>query len=68
MDKNELIQRLMKTFIVELGEYVDSLNRDLMALERGPDAAARAEIFKSLFRTGHSLKGTARSMGVGVAK
>ena len=64
MDKNELIQRLMKTFIVELEEYVTHLNRDLIQLERGPDPAARTEIFKSLFRTGHSLKGTARSMGV----
>lgn len=64
MDKAELVRRLMKTFVAELGDYVSSLNHDLMQLERGPDAAARAEIFKSLFRTGHSLKGTARSMGV----
>ncbi len=63
MDKNELIRKLMKTFVAELGDYVASLNRDIMALERGADAAARAEIFKNLFRTGHSLKGTARSMG-----
>lgn len=63
MDKNELIQKLLKTFVAELGDYVTSLNQDLMALERGPDAAARADIFKSLFRTGHSLKGTSRSMG-----
>ncbi len=64
MDKQALLQRLMKTFVSEVDDHIKSLERDLLALERGPASAQRAEIFKTLFRTAHSLKGAARSVDV----
>jgi two-component system chemotaxis sensor kinase CheA len=60
MDKEALRQRLMVTFLGELEEHVQSLNRDLLALEKEPGA----ELLTSLFRTAHSLKGAARSVNV----
>src|SRR5262249_1727809 len=64
VDKDKLIQRLMATFLDELHEHVASLNRDLLALEQGPDAGRRAALLQALFRTAHSLKGAARSVNV----
>ena len=64
MDKDQLIKRLMKTFLEELEEHVGALNRDLLALEKDPSGQERAERLKTLFRTAHSLKGAARSVNV----
>ena len=63
MDKEQLIQRLMSTFVAELDEHVRALNRDLLALEKDP-GADRTELIKTLFRTVHSLKGAARSVNI----
>ena len=62
--QDKLIQRLMATFLEELEEHVRAFNRDLLALEKNPDARERAERLKTLFRTAHSLKGAARSVNV----
>lgn len=64
MDKDGLIQRLMATFVAELEEHARALEADLLALEKKPAAPERGEIFNTLFRTAHSLKGAARSVGV----
>lgn len=61
MDREELSRRLMSTFLGELEEHVRSLNRDLLEIEKG---AGGAVLLKTLFRTAHSLKGAARSVGV----
>lgn len=66
MDRDKLLRRLMKTFLDELAEHIQTLDRDLLALERRPEASVRTEIIKNLFRTAHSLKGAARSVNVGV--
>ena len=66
MDKETLIRRLMKTFLGELEEHVRALEQNLLILEREPDASTRPEVFRTLFRTGHSLKGAARSVNVNV--
>ncbi|MBV9125949.1 MAG: Hpt domain-containing protein, partial [Planctomycetes bacterium] len=65
MDKAKLMQRLMGTFVEELGEHVRALNHDLLALEKNPQDN-QAERFVTLFRTAHSLKGAARSVNVTV--
>jgi two-component system chemotaxis sensor kinase CheA len=65
MDKEQLIQRLMATFLGELDEHARALNRDLLALEKDPRGTERAELCKTLFRTAHSLKGAARSVSLG---
>ena len=62
MDKAQLIARLKTTFLDELQEHVRALNRELLALEKGPDEADRAARLKELLRTAHSLKGAARSV------
>ncbi len=58
----QLSQRLMSTFVVELGEHAHAMERDLLALERGEGSAA--QIHTSLFRSAHSLKGAARVVGL----
>jgi two-component system chemotaxis sensor kinase CheA len=45
-----------------LREHIEAFNRELLALERGGNDAARAESIKTLFRTAHSLKGAARAV------
>src|SRR5262245_16151085 len=64
MDKQELAQLLMATFVGELDERVQALNRDLLALEGRPAANERADLLKALFRSAHSLKGAARAVNV----
>src|SRR5689334_13444837 len=67
MDKEQLVKRLMATFLEELEEHVAALNRDLLALEKDPAGGAdAADRLKTLFRTAHSLKGAARSVNVDV--
>src|SRR5947209_17057611 len=66
MDRDQLSKRLMATFLEELQEHVQALNRDLLTLKRAGVAAERAERLKQLFRTAHSLKGAARSVGARV--
>lgn len=64
MDKNQLIKRLMATFLGEIDEHVRSMNDDMLALEKNPTASDRTERLKSLFRSAHSMKGAARSVNV----
>jgi len=65
IDREQLAQRLMATFLGELDEHVRTLDRDTLALEKAAPAE-RAELTKALFRTAHSLKGAARSVNVDV--
>jgi two-component system, chemotaxis family, sensor kinase CheA len=65
METEQLIRRLMATFVDELDEHVHALNRDLLELEKRPDLQHKGELFKTLFRTAHSLKGAARSVNAG---
>ncbi len=64
MDRDQLVKRLMATFLEELQEQVQALNRDLLALKKEPEGAERTDRLKQLFRTAHSLKGAARSVNV----
>jgi len=66
MDRAKLLERLMATFVGELAEHVRTLNGELLALEKDPGGAGRAERFKTLLRAAHSLKGAARSVNVGL--
>jgi two-component system chemotaxis sensor kinase CheA len=63
MDKEALRRRLMATFLGELDEHAQNLNRDLLAVEQGPDEGRTGRV-ASIFRTVHSLKGAARSVNV----
>ena len=61
MNREQLRQRLMGTFLGELEEHVRALNRDLLALEKGA-GEPHTELVETLFRTVHSLKGASRSV------
>jgi two-component system chemotaxis sensor kinase CheA len=61
LDREELMRRLTATFLEEVAEHVRVLNRELMSLEREPEAR-RTEATASLFRAAHSLKGAARAV------
>jgi two-component system chemotaxis sensor kinase CheA len=64
MDKDRLIERLMRTFLEELDEHVAALEQHALALERVTGPRDRGELVQTLFRTVHSLKGAARSVEV----
>lgn len=64
VDKKELARRLMATFLEELHDNVDVLNRTLLALERDPASDGRAEQINDLFRCAHTVKGAARAVEV----
>jgi two-component system chemotaxis sensor kinase CheA len=62
VDRDDLVKRLMVTFVGELDDHARALERDLLALEKKPAPEVRGELFASLFRTAHSLKGSARTV------
>jgi two-component system, chemotaxis family, sensor kinase CheA len=62
MDRDALAARLMTLFLSELEEHEQTLERDLLALEREPDEQARLQLIESVFRAAHSLKGAARAV------
>jgi len=64
MDKEKLIQRLMASFLEELGDHVRALNRDLLALEKNPEGEGRGDLLQTLFRTAHTMKSAARAVSV----
>ena len=63
MTPEELAKLLLASFVEELATHVASLERDLLALERG-DAAGPQELLHALFRTIHTIKGASRAAGV----
>ncbi len=60
-----LRQRLMQTFALELEEHARTLDTELLELERDPPEEEKTELLMSVFRSAHSLKGAARSVGLG---
>jgi two-component system chemotaxis sensor kinase CheA len=51
---------IVREFLVESNENLDQLDRDLVALERDPQAG---NILASIFRTIHTIKGTSGFLG-----
>jgi len=51
---------VVREFLVESNENLDQLDRDLVALEKDPQAAS---ILASIFRTIHTIKGTCGFLG-----
>lgn len=62
MDRQELLEHLLKTFLLELDEHLAVLSRGLLQLEAGAAGEARAATLDDLFRAAHSLKGAARAV------
>jgi two-component system, chemotaxis family, sensor kinase CheA len=64
-DRSEkLRKRLLATFRVEADEHVRSITSELTALTASPAAADAQQRLETLFRTVHTLKGAARSVGI----
>lgn len=62
-NRDELIQKLMGTFLDELDEHVVTLNDGLLMLEKStPKTSEYQQQMRCLFRAAHSLKGAARSV------
>lgn len=61
MDRDQLGERLLATFVGELEDQVQVLNAELLALEASPGDAERV---LSVFRVMHTLKGAARAANV----
>lgn len=62
MDRDQLAQALLATFLEELEGHVEALNRDLLALEKEVAPARRGELLAALQRTVHSVKGASRAV------
>ncbi|HNO11162.1 MAG TPA: Hpt domain-containing protein, partial [bacterium] len=59
LSKDEL-KEMMSIFKVESEEHLKNLNKGLLKLEETPNSR---ELIDELFRTAHSIKGSARMMG-----
>jgi len=69
LNKQDLIQKLMATFLDEMDEHVASINDGLLVLEKhSAEDSEYNEAVRSLFRATHSLKGAARSVDVKVVE
>ena len=64
---DDLLRELLATFAVEAQEHLQAINRDLLALEKGPGAEKSAELLAEIFRAAHSLKGAARAVNLEAA-
>jgi two-component system chemotaxis sensor kinase CheA len=63
MDKMQLIQLLMETFLVEFDERLHAMSRDVLALETTEAGTAeRDKRLQELMRHAHNLKGAARAV------
>ncbi len=67
MDKkdNDILKRLRAAFRQEAEERLRSMSARLIELEKPPSPEAYLEIAETVFREAHSLKGAARSAGMG---
>jgi two-component system chemotaxis sensor kinase CheA len=61
VNKEQLAEQLLATFLDELDEQLGVLNAELLALERAP---ASPDPLRAVFRVMHTLKGAARAVNV----
>ncbi|MDM8520833.1 hybrid sensor histidine kinase/response regulator [Anaerolineales bacterium HSG6] len=64
----QIRQKLIATFKTEQGEHVQKINQGLLALEKNPPESQQQELLKEIFREAHSLKGSARAVGMTMAE
>ena len=62
---NDILNRLRAAFRLEAEERLSSMSARLIELEKSPSPEAYLEIAETVFREAHSLKGAARSAGMG---
>jgi two-component system chemotaxis sensor kinase CheA len=59
-DKNYINPALIKEFVAEFTEHVQSLELNILALEKAPE---NLDLINDIFRSMHTLKGTSALMG-----
>lgn len=64
----QIRQKLIASFKSEQAEHVQKINQGLLALEKGPEASQRQSLLNEIFREAHSLKGSARAVGMTTAE
>lgn len=62
--REELKKQLITTFQGELEEHLETLNRNLLALEKNPPSEERHSLLVESLRAAHSLKGAARAVEI----
>jgi two-component system chemotaxis sensor kinase CheA len=67
MNEQDLVARLLASFVEELEGHVAALNRDFLELEKAAPAQ-RGELIHALFRTTHTIKGAARAAAVSMVE
>lgn len=60
----EIRRKLIATFQTEQREHLQTMMQGLLALEREPDSPQRQATLDEIFREAHSLKGSARAVGM----
>lgn len=60
---DDLLRELTEMFVAEAREYLDGISRALLNLEK-LQPAEQAPVLAEIFRQAHSLKGSARAVGV----
>ncbi|MBI4786546.1 MAG: hybrid sensor histidine kinase/response regulator [Chloroflexi bacterium] len=63
LDKN-LLAQLMPLYKTESQELLQTINRDLLALEKERDGDAKSKLMADIFRAAHTLKGSSRAVGL----
>jgi len=61
---DELLKKLLATFRVEADEHLQAMSSGLLALDKMPAGAQRAQTIENIFREAHSLKGAARAVNL----
>ncbi|HUM71940.1 MAG TPA: Hpt domain-containing protein, partial [Chloroflexota bacterium] len=60
----DIRRKLIATFQTEQREHLQTMMQGLLALEREPDSPQRQATLDEIFREAHSLKGSARAVGL----
>ncbi len=64
----QIRNQLIESFKTEQQEHIQKINQGLLALEKNPDESQQESIIKEIFREAHSLKGSARAVGMTVVE
>lgn len=64
MNNEELYRRLRETFQQELSDHVDSLTKELLAMESDQSPEEQADSWITIFRVAHTLKGASAIVNI----
>lgn len=56
------LKRLLETFQVEATDHLQRISGALIELEKAPDESVREQLFETILREAHSMKGAARAV------